>query len=102
MLLKAWVVAAVFGMTLATGSMACSFDTDCSVGSKCVKAQGAIYGICTGGLFPGNSNDQKPVYSPLDVNRTLGDTCSFDTDCGPGSQCVKESGHIYGACYSRR
>ena len=81
-------------------SSACSFDTDCSVGSKCSKAFGALYGVCTGGLFPGNSNDLAPVYAPLDLNNTYGNTCSFDTDCGPGSDCYK-SGGIYGTCVKR-
>ena len=25
-------------------------------------------------------------------------TCSFDTDCRPGSRCMKPSGSIYGYC----
>lgn len=81
--------------------LACSFDTDCSPGSKCIKASGDIYGICVGGILPGNKHDEQPVYSPTDPNRTYGDTCSFDTDCGPGSVCVKGSG-IYGTCMKRR
>jgi hypothetical protein len=40
--------------------------------------------VCYGRLFPGNSNDQQPVRNPLDINQTVGNTCSFDTDCGPG------------------
>ncbi len=80
----------------ATPAMACMFDTDCEVGSKCLK-RGGIYGVCIGGLFPGNANDDEPVYDPLDLNDTVGDTCQFDVDCGPGSQCVKGSG-IYGTC----
>jgi hypothetical protein len=83
-------------------SFACSFDTDCSPGSKCIKASGAIYGICAGGIFPGNKNDRQPVYSPLDINRTYGNTCSFDTDCGPGSRCMKDSGAINGVCIRSR
>ena len=83
-------------------TFACSFDTDCSPGSKCVKASGQLYGVCAGGLFPGNKNDRQPVFSPVDPNGTTGNTCSFDTDCGPGSKCVKGSGSIYGACFRQR
>ena len=49
-------------------------------------------------MQPGNDYDQQPVEDPLDVNNTVGNTCSFDTDCGPGSQCAKISGQIYGVC----
>ena len=80
-------------------SYACSFDTDCSPGSKCIKGSGAINGVCAGGIFPGNANDRRPVYDPLDPNRTVGNTCSFNTDCGPGSRCLKSSGSIYGTCF---
>lgn len=83
-------------------SLACSFDTDCSPGSKCAKASGSIYGACLGGISPGNKNDSTPVYAPLDTNRTYGNTCSFDTDCGPGSRCVKGNSAIEGACMRAR
>ena len=80
---------------------ACSFDTDCQPGAKCTKRSGQPYGVCVGGISPGNKNDRQPVTAPLDVNRTYGNTCSFDTDCGPGSICVKRGG-IEGACMKKR
>lgn len=80
---------------------ACQFNTDCEPGSKCLKASGSLYGVCVGGISPGNRNDNQPVYSPTDPNNTYGDTCQFNTDCGPGSVCVK-SGGIYGTCMRRR
>ncbi|MDO9050535.1 MAG: hypothetical protein Q7U70_03475 [Methylotenera sp.] len=78
-------------------ALACSFDTDCSPGSQCAKSSGSIYGVCLGGISPGNRNDSQPVYAPLDTNGTYGNTCSFSTDCGPGSACVKHGG-IEGVC----
>ena len=89
---------------------ACQFDTDCNVGSTCLKRDFSIYGVCVGGLNPGNKGDSRPVYDPLDLNRntwdrnrdnddgTYGDQCSFDTDCGIGSSCMKAGGGIYGTC----
>lgn len=76
----------------------CQFNTDCGVGSVCLKPQGQIYGVCGGGMNPGNSSDRSPVYSPLDPNHTVGNTCQFSTDCGPGSKCVKADGQIHGFC----
>ena len=84
-----------------TTAFACQFNTDCQPGSKCLKSSGSIYGACVGGISPGNSNDSKPVYSPTDINGTYGNSCQFNTDCGPGSKCVKSSG-IYGTCMKGR
>lgn len=79
-------------------AIGCQFDTDCQPGSNCIKSVGQIYGICIGGSMPGNRYDSEPVYAPLDLNRTYGNTCQFDVDCGPGSKCTKSSGSINGTC----
>lgn len=86
-------------LLISSPSFSCSFDTDCSPGSKCIKGSGSIYGVCAGGISPGNSNDRRPVRDALDPNQTVGNTCSFDTDCGPGNKCLKSSGSIYGTCF---
>ena len=52
-----------------SAGFACSFDTDCMPGSKCSKASGSMYGVCVGGIFPGNRNDRQPVKAPLDLGR---------------------------------
>lgn len=78
--------------------MACAFDTDCNVGSRCVKAASALYGYCAGGMYPGNSSDRNPVYDPLDTSGKIADTCQFDLDCGIGNSCFKEQTSINGVC----
>ena len=78
-------------------AMACSFDTDCSPGSKCLKPSGRVIGMCTGGQFPGNQYDRVPYSDPFDPNRTAGKTCSFNIECGPGNHCRMGSG-TYGVC----
>ncbi len=95
------LLAASLFLAIPSAGNACQFNTDCAPGSKCLKASGSLYGVCVGGISPGNKNDQQPVYSPTDPNRTYGDTCQFNTDCGPGSVCVK-SGGIYGTCMRGR
>lgn len=84
-------------LLIATPALACMFDTDCEPGSKCLKR--GLYGVCAGGLYPGNDSDDVPVYDPLDLNGTTGDTCSFDLDCGIGAKCLKSG--IYGVCIGR-
>lgn len=78
---------------------ACQFDTDCSVGSQCIKQGYSLNGVCMGGLNPGNNNDRKPVYNQLNPRDKTGNTCSFDTDCGIGLTCHKSGYSIKGTCY---
>ena len=91
-------VMAVVLTAVSSEALACQFNTDCAVGAKCLKRSGNIYGYCVGGLKPANSNDQKPAYDPLDITGKKGSTCSFNTDCGVGGNCVKSSGSITGTC----
>ena len=88
-------------LLLSTPVLACQFDTDCQPGNRCVKSMGALNGVCQGGMNPGNVYDKKPVTSPTDPNKTYGNTCTFDTDCGPSSECKKENGNMKGVCLKR-
>jgi hypothetical protein len=81
---------------------ACSFDVDCEVGSECIKNSGSFDGVCIGGLYPGNKNDRQPVYDPLDVNGTVGNTCYSSVDCGRGNYCATSSSAIAGVCLRTR
>jgi len=76
----------------------CEFDTDCEVGSQCIKSSGSLYGICAGGVYPGNNYDEVPVKGEFDLDGTYGNTCSFDIDCGINNKCYKENGSINGVC----
>lgn len=89
------------GLAIISPALACQFDTDCDPGNKCLKMSGQIYGVCYGGISPGNSRDREPVYSPTDPSGSYGNTCQFDTDCGPGNRCAKPAGKIYGVCLKR-
>ena len=93
---KCGLAAAVLALFSAQ-TLACSFDSDCSPGSKCVKPSGRVIGFCSGGQFPGNQYDKGPYSDPFDPNRTAGKTCSFNIDCGPGNHCQMGLG-IYGVC----
>ena len=81
-------------------ALACEFNTDCDVGSKCVKRAGQLEGVCMGGLNPGNNGDESPFKD--DRGGTEGKTCSFNTDCDVGERCMKESGAIDGVCMRSR
>lgn len=94
--MKCMLAASVFALSIVQAT-ACSFDTDCSPGSKCVKPGGRVVGMCTGGQFPGNRYDKKAYSDPFDPNRTAGKTCSFNIECGPGNHCAMGLG-LYGVC----
>lgn len=93
-------------VTIPTAAVPCDFNTDCNVGSKCVKERIGTPGICVGGLEPGRPKDQPPPRDFMrdlrDLNRTKGEQCSFNVDCGIGAMCLKESGKLYGVCTPKR
>lgn len=93
-----WLIGLVLLAPSATS--ACDFDLDCDIGSRCRS------GICVGGLWPGNDNDDAPLdrrdRPTWDLNETYGDTCDFDIDCGIGMRCAKRRGALEGVCVRGR
>jgi hypothetical protein len=85
----------ILSLSLNTAS-ACQFNTDCDVGSKCIKRSGSLYGYCMGGMNPGNTYDRQPA---TDIRGGGGWTCSFNTDCDPGYVCAKSG--LQGTCVKR-
>lgn len=103
--MRLFAAALLIAATWATPALACQFNTDCNPGSKCMKQRGGFDGVCVGGSFPGrpdNDRVSRPTYpNPLDYNRTEGNQCSFNTDCGPGSMCLKQAGRMNGVCVKK-
>ena len=88
------IITIVFVLPLSS-TYSCQFNTDCDVGSKCIK-NGGLYGYCMGGMNPGNSYDRQPA---TDLRGGGGFTCSFNTDCDVGYKCAKSG--LKGVCIRR-
>jgi hypothetical protein len=82
-----------------SAASACRSDVDCMGGSKCQRSQASLYGVCSGGRFPGNHFDRQPAKDTLDPYGTVGTTCTLDSDCGLGNRCAKGS-DVNGVCLS--
>jgi hypothetical protein len=78
-----------------SAAFACTVTSDCEAGSRCVKPDGGLYGVCRGGFSPGNANDKRPISS---FSGIYGDTCRFDIDCGVHGKCKKRRSGVLGTC----
>ena len=97
--MKALLSVSLLAGLLGTGvAGACAFDNDCSSGGKCVKDFGASYGVCYGGLRPGNDGDRRPGPQRGDPNHTAGNSCRVDVECGPKSACLVAPNSHEGVC----
>lgn len=86
-------------LVLATAaSQACVWNTDCAVGSVCERPANSLYGVCTSGFNPGNSNDRQPVQEYGDMSGKFGNTCGSSLECGIGQTCVKDGYAWKGVC----
>jgi predicted small secreted protein len=94
--MKSIFLAALIAL-FATPALACQFNTDCGIGSKCIKEAGKREGICMGGMNPGNSNDRNPYSNPMRPDSSVGNTCQYNSDCNVREKCVKERG-LNGVC----
>ncbi len=81
-ILKALIAAVLI---LPINGLACTFDSDCSRGSKCEKQQGAAHGICVVDISRSSRKEQQPG-------------CSFDSDCSQGNRCAKDPDSDRGVC----
>lgn len=87
-------------IALCVKALPCTSNLDCEIGSSCLKSGGFLQpGVCIGGMNPGNKHDKAPVYNPNDRSDTIGETCSYDLDCGMGRRCLKSGYNMYGTCY---
>jgi hypothetical protein len=80
----------------------CITDVDCRLDSRCFKEPRELYGVCAGGLRPGNRNDKYPVRNLRDVEGTVGNTCLVNADCGSTNRCLKSNPYGKGVCARRR
>lgn len=85
-------------MLVSTGAFACMLDSDCAPFSECVVPDGNLYGVCAGGMRPGNSYDRKPVRDAFDPSSKVGKTCQHDLQCGIGATCVMGPYDLLGVC----
>ena len=79
-------------------ALACQFDADCDIGSKCLKQSGQTDGVCTSARKPGHADDGGLSRDPTDPAKTSGNGCAVDLDCGPIGKCLRATGQVNGTC----
>lgn len=100
-LLKNIVAITILILLAYSQSYACTSDTSCGFGKKCIKAEGDWHydGVCVTIV---NEFGQRDYQADFNLNSDLGPkkvhSCSWDTDCNIGFKCMKRSGSFNGFC----
>ena len=70
-------------LLIPVSAFACTSDSDCGVGGKCVTVVKLQNGFCQGGILTPersqtviDSDKETPVYQPIELNEFFGDRCA--------------------------
>ncbi len=83
-------------------AQACTLDSDCDLGNRCIRQPAEQYGVCAGGLDLGNDRNRGPGKPRLDVDGFEARSCTSNQDCGVSGVCYQEAGNVAGVCVRRR
>lgn len=89
---KLLMLIGVFGFALT--AYPCSSNLNCSIGAKCIKEAGSLYGVCVGGYQSGAPKDTG--FKPR--SDKAGNSCTSTYQCGIGGKCLKEGNSYRGTC----
>jgi hypothetical protein len=88
----------IIGLFLGPKALACNFDIDCDIGSKCVKTGYDLKGVCVGNRYTPDPPKDRDPYKPKWNLDKKGQSCSYDIQCGFSGKCLRTGGSLYGVC----
>ena len=84
---------------LATDAAACTTDTDCPGGSRCVFSSfGSAEGVCERGVDPIGGNQPRRIHGREGPKIGQGQACEFSVDCAEGLSCQREDNSSLRTC----